>query len=97
MIRFHACPRCEGAVLENTRSYADDATCISCGWRRAGIPDDVRDQVQEHLGKRVLESSYVRDRVGTGKPPLSGWDRVKLQRERARMRLAEIAKSVRSG
>ena len=84
MIRLNSCPRCHGAVLEYTPPSADSAMCINCGWRRQEVPPDIQEQVQAHLGKAVFEGRYAHTRIGTGKPPLSGWDRVKRSRERAR-------------
>jgi len=43
-------------------------------------------QVKEHLGDPYMEDRYTHARIGTGKPPLSGWDRVKRRREREKAR-----------
>ena len=69
--------------------------CINCGWRRPDIPDDVQREVVAHRGDAYLEGRYIHERIGTGKPPLSGWDRKKRLRERARGRLSEIARALR--
>ena len=87
MISLHACPRCDGAVLEHGSSDDEDAGCINCGWRRQDIPEDVTDRVQAHLGKPSIDNYYTRQQIGQGKPPLSGWDRIKHQRELLRRRL----------
>ena len=85
MITLQSCPRCNGAILEYSHPV-DSALCITCGWRRAEIPADVLAQVKAHLGEPYMEDRYIHTRIGTGKPPLSGWDRVKRRRERERMR-----------
>lgn len=82
MISLHACPRCQGAVVEYRPPAIDTAMCVNCGWRRAEIPTDVEELVAEHVGKPYLEDRYTHHRIGTGKPPLSGWDRIKRSRER---------------
>ena len=86
MISLHSCPRCGGAVLEYPHPHADAALCINCGWRRSEVPPEIRAQVEAHLGKPYMEDRYTHTRIGTGKAPLSGWDRVKRRRERARTR-----------
>jgi Zn ribbon nucleic-acid-binding protein len=95
MIRIRACPRCDGAILEHRPSDVEDAMCINCGWRRQDIPDDVQQEVVAHRDKAYVEDRYVRERIGTGKPPLSGWDRKKRLRERVRGRLSSIATTLR--
>ena len=81
MISYHACSRCDGTVLEHPVSNDDSPMCINCGWRRTDIPEDVRVQVAAHIGKvHVGEERYKRSTIGTGKPPLSGWDRRKLRK-----------------
>ena len=83
--------------MEHELSTEDSAACINCGWRRQEIPADVREQVQAHLGKHFLDSRHPWKRIGAGKPPLSGWDRVKLRREGVRRRLSKIAGSLQPG
>ena len=56
--------------------------CVNCGWRKTEIPADVLEQYEAHLGKAYMEERYVHTRIGTGKPPLNGWQRVKRRRER---------------
>jgi hypothetical protein len=46
------------------------------------IPPDVQAMVADHLGKPYMEDRYTHHRIGTGKPPLSGWDRIKRARQR---------------
>ena len=84
MKKLNGCPRCNGAVLEIDSSNTDGPLCITCGWRRPEVPAEVRLQVEEHIGKPYLEDRYSHSRIATGKPPLSGWDRVKRRRERER-------------
>ena len=86
MITLQACPRCKGAVLEYPHPDVESALCINCGWRRSPVPAAIQAQVEAHLGKPFMEDRYVRDRIGTGKPPLNGWDRVKRRRERESQR-----------
>ena len=81
--------------MEHRASVEDGAVCINCGWRRQEIPADVLEQVQAHLGEPFLDSRHPQKRIGTGKPPLSGWDRVKLRREGIRRRLSQIAGPLR--
>ena len=56
--------------------------CINCGWRQSDVPPHIQAQVKAHLGKPYMDDRYTHDRIGTGKPPLSGWDRVKRRRAR---------------
>ena len=86
MIAVNSCPRCKGAVLEHGGSYVDSAMCLNCGWRKAEVPTEVLEQVKNHLGDPYMEDRYTHTRIGTGKPPLSGWDRVKRRREREKAR-----------
>ena len=86
MMALHSCPRCKGAVMEHGQTAPESAVCINCGWRRAEIPEDVIAQVEAHLGQPYMEDRYAHSRIGTGKPPLSGWERVKRRRERERAR-----------
>ncbi len=81
MITLNACPRCSGAILDFGSPNVDGPLCITCGWRRPDVPLDVQLEVEAHVG---LESTarYLRKRIGTGKPPLSGWEAKKRQRER---------------
>ena len=88
MISLHACPKCKGAVLEYDAPNLESPLCLNCGWRRAEIPPDVQAQVEAHLGKADLEERYAHSRIGTGKPPLSGWQRIKRRKERERAALA---------
>ena len=37
---------------------------------------------ESHLGKNFMEDRYTHKQIGTGKPPLSGWEREKRRRER---------------
>jgi hypothetical protein len=69
-------------VVEYAPPALDSATCVNCGWRRPEIPPDVQALVADHLGKSYLEGRYRHHRIGTGKPPLSGWDRIKRARQR---------------
>ena len=41
-----------------------------------------------------MEERYTHSRIGTGKPPLNGWERVKRRRERDRARSAESTEGV---
>ncbi len=80
MMDLKGCPRCNGAVLVSDPS-ADGAVCVNCGWRRSDVSSEVMAQVVAHLGKPYMEDRYSHSRIGTGKPPLSGWDRLKCRRE----------------
>jgi len=55
----------------------EGALCLNCGWRVAAVPQDVAVEVQAYLGKSYTESFRDRYRIGTGKPPISGWERIK--------------------
>ena len=89
MICLQQCPRCGGAVLEYPSPAWDDPLCINCGWRRAELGPDIRAEVQDALGKPYLADLYTAKRIGTGKPPLSGWERFQLRRQRDRSRKDE--------
>jgi len=91
MIALQSCPRCKGAVLQYSGTAVDSPLCINCGWRKADVPVDVLEQVEQHLGQPYMEDKYTHARIGTGKPPLSGWDRVKRRRERERARQEDLA------
>jgi Zn ribbon nucleic-acid-binding protein len=82
MISSDSCPRCKGAVLEYLPPEAESALCINCGWRRREIPLAVQVQVKAHLGQPRLDEGHAQSRIGTGKSPLNGWDRVKQRKER---------------
>jgi hypothetical protein len=82
MITLDACPRCGGAILDYGTPIADSPMCITCGWRKVNVPQDVIDEVEEHMGKAFMEDRYTHKQIGTGKPPLSGWEREKRRRER---------------
>jgi len=86
MINLNSCPRCKGAVMESINPSFDSAMCITCGWRKSEVSAEVLAQVQAHLGEPYMEDRYTHSRIGTGKPPLSGWDRVKRSRERERLK-----------
>jgi hypothetical protein len=58
--------------------------CITCGWRKVGVPADVLAKVQARLGKTFMEDRYSHKQIGTGKPPLSGREPEKRRRERTR-------------
>ena len=84
MIKTRSCPRCKGAVLEYVAPEIDSPSCVNCGWRATDIPPDVQEQVEAHLGKPYSEERYIHSNIGTGKAPLSGWQRLKLRRARER-------------
>ena len=63
MIAFRGCPRCGGDVLQFLPSDNERAICINCGWRQPEITEEVRAQVEAHLGKQNIEDSYRRHRV----------------------------------
>ena len=89
MISVNACPRCRGAVVEQSPPAIDTALCVNCGWRRQEIPPDVQMEVAAHVGKPFLEESrYTHHRIATGKPALTGWERVKRARDRETRRSA---------
>jgi hypothetical protein len=80
MLTFNGCPRCRGTVLDYTARADKDALCVICGWRRPNIPPDVPAYVDEHPWKPRLRERYERTTIGTGKPPLGGWERLKRLR-----------------
>jgi hypothetical protein len=82
MITFNACPRCGGAVLDYGAARIDSPMCITCGWRHVEVPPDVQLEVEAHLEMDFIENPYLHQQIGTGRPPLSGWERIKRQRER---------------
>ena len=86
MIDFGACPRCRGPVIDLGEPTDDSPLCIVCGWRRPDIPREIQDEVSAFLGKDTNLSRYIRKRIGTGKPPLSGWEKEKRRRELAKQR-----------
>ena len=81
-IKLSDCPRCNGAVMDYRSPIADSPMCITCGWRKETVPQDVLDEVEAHLGKAFMEDRYTHKQIGTGKPPLSGWEREKRRRQR---------------
>jgi len=91
MMNLHGCPRCNGAVVQYGPPSFDSDMCINCGWRPQEIPADVLELVEAHAGKAYLEDRTGHSRIGTGKPPLSGWDRVKRRRQRESMSGASSA------
>ena len=80
MIAVHSCVRCDGAVLEYSPPSPDSTLCINCGWRPAEVPVEVQVSVEADLGRNKLKRNRGGDRIATGKPALSGWDRVKRHR-----------------
>lgn len=84
VIKLAACPRCKGAVLDYRCDSPDSPLCLNCGWRPVDIPPDVQEEVQKYLGKSHVDDRYIHRHIGTGKPPLSGWEREKRRRERQR-------------
>ena len=81
--------------MERRPADGEVAMCINCGWRRQDILDDVQQEVVARRDQAHMEDRYVRERIGTGKPPLSGWDRKKRLRERVRGHLSNIASTLR--
>ena len=82
-------------MLEYPTPAVERALCVNCGWRRSEVPPDVQSQVEAHVGEALMEERYVHDRIGTGKPPLSGWERTKRRRERERSGYAKGSRSTR--
>lgn len=82
MISLEGCPRCNGAMLKYPDPVVDGTLCVNCGWRKADVPPEIQTQVEAHLGKPYMEERYTHSRIGTGKLPLNGWERVKRRRER---------------
>jgi hypothetical protein len=94
VMHFHACPRCQGSVLETPPhgkyDVRDDGhVCVNCGWRRRDVTPGIMAEVNLHLGKDHMDNRHIRDRIGRGKAPLSGWDRVKRRRELVGSRVAQ--------
>lgn len=81
MIDFGACPRCRGPVVDFDEPFDDSPLCVVCGWRRSEIPAEIQAEVSAFLGKDISLTRYIRKRIGTGKPPLSGWEKEKRRRE----------------
>ena len=88
MITPAACPRCRGAILDYQFELADSPLCIVCGWRRPDVSPEIRAEVETHLGRALIGNQRKR-RIGSGKPPPSGWEREKRRREREKLRLAQ--------
>ena len=78
MIRPESCPKCDGVIVDEP--LEDELKCLSCGWRPAEIPPDVQEEVDLHLGRSFIDHS--RKHLPRGKPPLTGWEREKLRRQR---------------
>ncbi len=97
MITLQACPRCGGAVLDYGSPFADSPLCLTCGWRRPEISPEIQAEVDAHMGKPFLEDRYVHRHIGTGKPPLSGWEREKRRREREAARQHSINRRLAAG
>ena len=77
------CPRCEGPIVDAEDPVEDSPLCITCGWRRSDVAPDVQAEVEAFMGKDVPRPRSPRKRIGTGKPPLSGWEREKRRKDRA--------------
>lgn len=84
MIALNACPKCKGTIYQYDQPTEDGPMCLNCGWRQNDIPQDVELEVRSHLGKPFMEDRYAHHRIATGKPPLSGWERIKRRRDRER-------------
>ena len=84
MITLAACPKCNGAVLDYGCQEADNPMCITCGWRCGDAPPEIQAEVEAHMGKTFIENRYMHREIGGGKPPLSGWERTLLRRQRER-------------
>ncbi len=93
MISLKSCPRCKGAVMDSPNPNLDSPMSITCGWRKSDVSAEVLAQVQAHLGEPDMEDRYTHSRIGTGKPPLSGWDRVKRRRERERIKAQDATEA----
>ena len=93
MLLLRACPRCRGAILDYKIPTGDSPLCITCGWRGVNIPTDVRTEVLTHLGRPCVSPTSAGRRIGTGKPPLSGWERRTLRREVERAGSPSIARA----
>ena len=84
---LRTCPRCTGAVIDYDH-MSDCPSCVNCGWRQVEISADVKTEYDSYFGIDRSPDYYAHRTIGTGKPPLSGWERVKRQRERTRSREA---------
>ena len=75
-LKLRSCLKCNGAVLECPDGELDSAFCINCGWRRpeASPADETLDESKNRVR---LPVRGAHSRIGTGKPPLSGWARTK--------------------
>ncbi len=56
--------------------------CVNCGWRHRVLPVDVLTVVWASIGKTEVAEGKAYSRRGTGKPPISGWERRKRGRDR---------------
>ena len=81
MITLGVCPRCNGAVVNYTLPTEDSPLCLMCGWRQQEVSPAIQAEVQKYLGKSYVEDRYSSKPIGSGKPPLSGWEREKRRRE----------------
>ena len=75
-LKYNACPRCWGPVELGRDLYGPHELCLDCGW--AGETRTV-----------TLKRQYNSNRIGTGKLPLSGWEREKRKRELEREQRGE--------
>ena len=79
MAALNGCPRCLGAVLNDS---LDEFLCVNCGWRPVYISPEIQSEVEAYWGRRIVGDARVANRIGTGKPAASGWDKEKRRRER---------------
>ncbi len=89
MISLDSCKKCGGAVIDYASPITDSPMCITCGWRRVEVSPEVQAEVEAHLGKAFMDDRYSHKQIGTGKPPLSGWEREKRRRQREKEQEAQ--------
>ena len=82
LITLDDCPRCGGAVLDYSSPITDSPLCMTCGWRKVQVSADVQSEFEKYFGMTFAGGRKTARQVGTGKPPLSGWERKKRRRER---------------
>ena len=87
MLTLGVCPRCKGAVVDYALPSSDSPLCLTCGWCHQEVSPAIQAEVQKYLGKSYVEDRYSNKPIGSGKPPLSGWEREKRRRERLRRQL----------
>ena len=58
MTELDTCQRCGGSIIDEATPITDSPICITCGWRKVGVPADVLAKVQARLGKTFMEDRF---------------------------------------